>query len=175
MEGEIMPNATIIVVNHTSESNAWMQGLANAIRSLFGQCLAGSNMTATVAVGTATANDNFVVHLVEDVNHSYLQTKMPGQGLRADIGGHTRTQGGTTGTEIYLYTGASRSRATYTGYAKLTVHEALHNLFPGWTAGELHGPNGGGGLALSPPHLPPTATNKEMIARGLSIRNAQLL
>ena len=58
--------------------------------------------------------------------------------------------------------------------ARLAVHEALQNLFPFWKKGELH-VNGGGGLALKNPQLPMTERNKEMLRRGLSVKNPQLL
>ena len=68
-----------------------------------------------------------------------------------------------------------RHQYRYTAYAKVALHEALHNLFPGWSEADMHGPAGGGGLAASPPQVPPTEKNKEMLVRGLSIKNEQLL
>ena len=35
----------------------------------------------------------------------------------------------------------------------------------------MHGPNGGGGLAASPPQLPITEKNKELMRRGISIKS----
>jgi hypothetical protein len=39
----------------------------------------------------------------------------------------------------------------------------------------MHGQAGGNGLALSPPQLPITQENKNLVRRGIAIKNAQLL
>jgi len=39
----------------------------------------------------------------------------------------------------------------------------------------MHGPDGGAGLASSPPQVPMTAANKDLMRRGIAIKNAQLL
>jgi hypothetical protein len=172
-----MAKASVKLVNHTSEQGAWLSGLQQAIQKLFDECLKGLSNSAIVSWGTGAGSDNLVLHFVQDVDHSYVQAKLPGAALKEHIAGHTRTQKGVTGTEFYLFTGpaANRSRSKYIGYAKIALHESLYNLFPGLSEAELHGRQGGGGLAASPPKLPPTEKNKEMINRGLSNKNKQLL
>jgi len=172
-----MASSSVRLVDHTSTPDTWRQGLKKAIQDLFDQCFAGTSDKVTVEWGTGAATDNLVLHFVEDVEHSYIQQKLPGDPIKEFIGGHTRTQNKVTGSEFYKLIGkkGQRSRATYTGYAKLALHESMHNLFPGWTEADMHGPAGGGGLAASPPQLPPTEKNKELMRRGLSIKNAQLL
>jgi hypothetical protein len=59
--------------------------------------------------------------------------------------------------------------------AKIAVHESFHNLLPALSDADVHGPAGGGGLALSPPKLPPTDKNKELIRRGFTVKTAQQL
>ena len=60
-------------------------------------------------------------------------------------------------------------------YAKLAFHEALHNQWPGWSNADMHGAKGGGGLAASPPQLPMTDKNKDLMRRGIAMKNEQLL
>lgn len=165
------------LVDHTNSDESWLLGLNSTIQELFDECMQGSPHHVEVVWGTGAVTDNLVLHFVNDVDHSYIQQKMPGAPLSELIAGHTRHKNGITGTEFYKFVGpgGNRRQYSYTGYAKIALHESLHNLFPGWTEADLHGPDGGGGLASSPPQLPPTDTNKEMIQRGLSVRNTQLL
>jgi hypothetical protein len=171
-------NFAVTLVDHGTSTNAqWRQGLCDEIQALFDLCIPPTTAhKVIVAWGAGTKTDNLVLHFVEDVDHSYIQAKMPGVPLKEHIGGHTRSNGKLTGTELYRLVGMKNARAQYkyTAYAKVAVHESLHNLFPGWTEHDMH-TNGGGGLAESPPKLPPTDKNKEMLLRGLSIWNEQLL
>lgn len=168
---------TVKLVDHTNTEIGWRLRLVYEIQKLFDQCTEGSSKHAVVSWDNAVNTDNLVIHFVKDVEHSYIQQKMPGAPLKEFIGGHTRHKSGVSGSEIYKFVGPrdNRHQLTHIEYAKLALHESLHNLHPGWTQDDLHGHRGGGGLAASPPQLPPTNVNKEMIQRGLSIRNPQLL
>jgi hypothetical protein len=61
------------------------------------------------------------------------------------------------------------------GYGNIAFHELLHNLLPSWSADDLHGDPGGGGLAASHPQRPLTPKNIELMRKGLSVKTAQLL
>jgi len=172
-----MANFSVKLVDHTGTPESWRQGLKKAIQDLFDKCLAGASDKVTVEWGTGVANDFLVLHFVEDVDHSYIQQKLPGDKLKEHIGGHTRTSHNVTGSEFYKFIGkkGQRGQYSYIGYAKLALHESMHNLLPYWTESEMHGPDGGGGLAASPPQLPPTPKNIELMLRGFSVKSAQLL
>jgi hypothetical protein len=168
---------SIKLVNHTAATERLLQSIKLGIQSLFSDVFSGTSDTAAVDWGTGNGSDAIVLHFVDDIASSYLQQKMPGNDIRADAGGHTRTRGHVSGSEFYLHTGTGQSRRMLhdSAYARLAFHEALHNQFPGWSNADLHGPNGGGGLAASPPRIPMTDKNKELMRKGLSIKNAQLL
>jgi hypothetical protein len=172
-----MTNFTVTLVDHATGANdKWRQGLRQEIQDLFDLCVPPTSVhRVLVAWGNGSKTDNLVLHFVEDVEHSYIQAKLPGKALKEYIGGHTRTSGKVSGTEFYRMVGMKNARAQYkyNAYAKIAVHESLHNLFPGWSEDDMHH-HGGGGLAESPPQLPPTDKNKEMLLRGLSIWNEQL-
>jgi len=172
-----MGEATIKLVNHADRPDQWRQGLSREIQTLINECLDGSGTKATVSWGRGTHADNLVLHFVQDVEHSYIQANLPGDALKSHIAGHTRTSKGITGSEFYFMSGSpgDRGQRKYIGYAKVALHEALHNLFPGWTEKEMHGNAGGGGLAAATPQLPPTDRNKELFKRGFSVKNKQLL
>lgn len=174
-----MTNFTVKLVDHATSSEAdWREKLRDKIQELFDQCVKPQSVhRVQVAWGAGAKTDNLVLHFVEDVDHSYIQQKMPGAALKEHIAGHTRTRKNVTGTEFYRLVGKKGQRAQqkFSGYAKIALHESLHNLFPAWSEDDMHGSNGGGGLAASPPQLPPTDKNKELLVQGLSIKNAQLL
>ncbi|MDB5375388.1 MAG: hypothetical protein JWP04_4030 [Belnapia sp.] len=178
-EASIMTQFSVSLVDHATGSTAdWRKGLLKTIQDLFDECIAPTSVhQVTVAWGAGGATDNLVLHFVEDVDHSYVQAKLPGAALKEHIGGHTRTQGKVSGSEFYRLIGMrdDRKQYRYAAYAKVALHESLHNLFPGWSESDMHGPAGGGGLAASPPQVPPTEKNKEMLVRGLSVKNEQLL
>jgi hypothetical protein len=170
---------SVKVVDHTGSQADWLKGLCKAIEDLFNLCLDGTPDTVTVTVGTGQQSDNLILHFVENVDKSFIQDKMPGAALKPTLAGHTRTRGSKSCSEFYkfiLHPGDTARRPEgYVGYAKSAVHESLHNLFPGWSEDDMHGGPGGGGLAASPGRLPPTQKNKELIRKGLSIKNDQFL
>ncbi|KPV55853.1 hypothetical protein QJ48_30970 [Paenibacillus sp. A3] len=168
---------SVKLVDHTGSDASWLDGLEKKIQSVFDECMKGSSHKVVVSWGKGVATDNLVLHFVQDVDHSYIQQKMPGAPIKEDIGGHTRTQGKVVGSEIYKLAGprGDRRQHTYTGYSKLALHESLHNLYNWWSDSQLHGSLGGGGLAAAVPQLPPTALNKELIQRGLNIKTKDQL
>ncbi|HVS38792.1 MAG TPA: hypothetical protein VMS17_24765 [Gemmataceae bacterium] len=168
-----MASYSVKLVNHTRATDRLQQSIKMHLQGLFDQVFDGTNDKAAVDWGTGAASDSIVLHFVQDVDHSYLSDKWPGNEIRADAGGHTRTRGKISGSEFYFRSGGTHLHDV--GYAKLAFHEALHNQFPGWSNDDLHGSKGGGGLAASPPQLPMTDTNKEMMRRGLAVKNEQLL
>ena len=172
-----MATYSVKLVNHTNATARLQQSIKTNLQDLFNQVFSGTSDRAVVDWGTGSTSDSIVLHFVDDIASSYLQQQMPGQDIRGDAGGHTRTRGHVTGSEFYMHTGAGQTRRSLhdSAYAKLAFHEALHNQFPGWSNTDMHGPNGGGGLAASSPQLPITEKNKELMRRGISIKNAQLL
>jgi hypothetical protein len=173
-----MTTFSVKLVDHTGTPDKWLQGLRSQIQDLFDQCIAPTSVHRVVVTwGTGVKDDNLVLHFVEDVDHSYIQQKLPGALINEFVAGHTRTQKNVTGSEFYKLVGKKGERALfkYVGYAKAALHESMHNLFPAWSEADMHGPAGGGGIAASPPQLPPTDKNKELLLRGLSIKNEQLL
>ena len=57
--------------------------------------------------------------------------------------------------------------------ARLAFHEGMHNK-TGMSNAKLHGTDGGGGLADSPPHAPLTEKNKALMQKAFQTKNAQL-
>lgn len=168
---------SVKLVNHTNATVRLLQSIKKNLQDLFDEVFSGTNDKAVVDWGTGNTSDSIVLHFVNDIAGSYLQKQMPGSDIRGDAGGHTRTRGHATGSEFYMHTGTGgTSRMLHdSAYARLAFHEALHNQFPGWTNADMHGPDGGGGLAASPPHAPMSEKNKELMRRGISIKNQQLL
>jgi hypothetical protein len=172
-----MATYSVKLVDHTGTAEGERKGIQKEIQGLFDQLFSGISDTVTVAWGKGATSDDLVLHFVQDVASSYIQQKMPGKGLKPYIAGHTRTQGKVTCTEFYKFAeiGGKRRQLTDIECAKIAVHESFHNLLPAWSDADVHGPAGGGGLALSPPKLPPTDKNKELIRRGFSVKTAQQL
>jgi hypothetical protein len=168
---------SIKLVDHTNSTDGFKARLRTQIQTLFDQVFNGTSNTATVAWGSGSSTDSAVLHFVDDIGSSYIQAQWPGADIRSDAGGHTRTRGSVTGSEFYKHDviNGRRSIMHDIGYAKIVFHETLHNQFPGWSAADIHGPQGGGGLALIHPQLPMTVKNIELMRRGLSVKNAQLL
>lgn len=160
-----MPNFTVKLVDHTGSDASWKQGLRKEVQDLFDLLFAGSTGTIDVQWGEGKESDLIVLHFVADVEHSYIQEKSPvkeRKEIKKYIGGHTSTRGGRRGSEVYKLMGPENDRKprTQKEYAKLMLHESFHNQFPQWEESEL---NATGGLADSPPKLPPTQKNKEMM------------
>ena len=168
-----MASYSVKLVNHTRTSDRLKESIKKHLQDFFDQAFDGTSDQAAVDWGAGAASDALVLHFVEDVDHSYLSEKWPGNEIRADAGGHTRTRGKMTGSEFYFRSGGRPQHDV--GYAKLAFHEALHNQLPGWSNDDLHGAKGGGGLAASPPQLPMTDKNKELMRRAIAIKNQQLL
>ena len=167
-----MASYSVKLVNHTRTSDRLKESIKKHLQDFFDQVFDGTSDQAAVDWGAGAASDALVLHFVEDVDHSYLSEKWPGNDIRADAGGHTRTRGKITGSEFYYRSGGRPLHDV--SYAKLAFHEALHNQL-GWSNADLHGPKGGGGLAASPPQLPMTDKNKELMRRAIAIKNQQLL
>jgi len=144
----------------------------------FTQVFTGTNDTATVAWGAGARSDALVLHFVPDVDHSYIEQQMSGGStIRGDAGGHTRTRNNVTGSEVYkhMVIGGHSTMVRDDAYGRLAFHESLHNRFPALTNADLHGPNGGGGLATSPPGHTLTDRNRDMMRQGLASNVQQLL
>jgi hypothetical protein len=174
-----MPEITITLVDHTRSANDNLRVLIKrAVADIFADLLF-SRSEATVVnirwmtVSPADGDQDLVLHFVENVASSYVSQKMPGKAHRIDGGGFTRTQADRTGSEFYLLplSDGRPTRLTATGYAKLAVHEALHNM-TGMNNTQLHAQ---GGVAGSPPHLPVNDANRRSAQGALGSIPAQLL
>jgi hypothetical protein len=168
-----MATYSVKLVNHTQATDRLKQAIKKHLQDLFDLVFADTSDSAVVDWGTAAASDAIVLHFVVNVDHSYLSEKWPGNEIRADAGGHTRTRGKVTGSEFYLHSGGAPLHDL--SYAKLAFHEALHNQLPAWSNDDMHGDPGGHGLAASPPQLPMTDKNKELMRGAIAIKNEQLL
>jgi hypothetical protein len=170
-----MANFTVKLVDHTSSSDNLKKRLATSIQGLFTQVFQGTNDSATVSWGTSDASDTLILHFVPDIAGSYIEAQWPGATIRGDAGGHTRTRNNVTGSEFYkhMVIGGQRTMVRDDAYGRLAFHEALHNR-TGLGNTDLHGPNGGGGLATSPPGNALTDANKDMMRKGLARSVAQL-
>lgn len=168
-----MTSYSIKLVNHTQATPRLQGVIKTGIQELFDQVFSGTADSAVVDWGTGAASDSIVLHFVLDIANSYLQQQMPGNNIRGDAGGHTRSHGCITGSEFYLRSSGRPLRDS--AYARLAFHESLHNQFPAWSNDDMHGPDGGGGLAASPPQEPMTDKNKELMRRGIATKNAQLM
>jgi hypothetical protein len=172
-----MATYSVRLVDHTGTAENERTGIQKEIQGLFDQMFSGTSDKVTVAWGKGAPSDNLILHFVQDVASSYLQQKMPGKELKPYIAGHTRTRAKVSCTEFYKFAVISGKRRQLTNVdcAKIAVHESFHNLLPAMSDSEVHGAAGGGGLAASPPQLPPTAKNKELIRKGFSVKTAQQL
>jgi hypothetical protein len=172
-----MANYSVKLVDHTQSSDRLKPLIQKPLQDLFNQVFDGTSNGATVEWGTGMPSDQIVLHFVEDVAGSYISQKMPGNNIRGDAGGHTRLQNHITGSEFYKFAvfDGNRAQVKATAMARLAFHEAMHNQFPGWSNDDMHGAAGGGGLAASPPQQSLTDKNKELMRRGMAIKNAQLL
>jgi hypothetical protein len=165
------------LVDHTQGSAHLLQLIQKPLQELFTAVFDGTSDSATVSWGTGDPSDNIVLHFVEDVAGSYLGQKMPGNVIRADAGGHTRTQASITGSEFYkvaVFDGKP-TQVRASAIARLAFHESMHNQFSSWSNDDLHGSRGGGGLATSPPGHNLTDVNKALMRRGMAIKTAQLM
>jgi len=172
-----MANYSVKLVDHTQGSDKLRPLIQKHLQEFFNEVFAGTDDSVVVEWGTGKAADQIVLHFVEDVEGSYLSQKMPGNNIRGDAGGHTRLQNKVTGSEFYkvaVFDG-NRAQVKASAMARLAFHEAMHNQFPGWTNSEMHGSLGGGGLATSPPQHSLTDKNKELMRKGMAIKNTQLL
>ena len=173
-----MATYTVKLVNHTGATDRLKNAIKSGLQGFFNEVFDKTSDRAVVDWGSGVASDAIVLHFVDDVAASYLDQKWPGAAaIRGDAGGHTRTRAHVTGSEFYLHTVMNGRRASMhdSAYAKLAFHEALHNQWPGWSNADMHGAKGGGGLAASPPQLPMTDKNKDLMRRGIAMKNEQLL
>jgi len=149
-----------------------------AAGKLFDQAFEGTSDGVDVSWGTGNSNDNLVVHFVMDREHSFLKVKWPQANIDVAAGGHTYVQaaGPISGTEIYRQRGGAN--LPHHSYPISIFHEALHNLFPGWSIDQMHMLDGGGDAAgMAAAHYnvntPMTEHNKQLMRQGFSVKNAQ--
>ena len=171
-----MANYTVKLVDHTSNSSDNLKNLIlTGLQGLFKDVFATSSDNASVGWGASAQSDDLILHFVDNIAGSYIAQKLPGDPIQAIDGGFTRTQGNVTGSEFYKVAhfddGDHQVKATAMG--RLAFHEGMHNK-TGWSNSKLHGPDGGGGLAASPPRIPLTETNKAILQKAFSKKNAQL-
>jgi hypothetical protein len=171
-----MASYSVKLIDHTGSDSSFKDGIGKHLQGFFDEVFARTADSATVQWGTAVPSDRIVLHFVEDVPSSYIQQKMPGRSISLANCGFTRTPGGSnvTGSEFYKFVGSARNRYTFAGYAKCAFHEAMHNQYPYWSDADMHGPDGGFGLAAFPAKVPMTAKNKVLMRNGMAIPNRQL-
>jgi hypothetical protein len=168
-----MTSFSVKLVDHTSSHDKFKARIRKEIQDLFDQLFDGSTATVTVDWGTYAPSDLIVLHFVADIAGSYILQKFPGgKSISPGNAGFTRTRDKLTGSEFYKYVviDGKRTMVKDIGYAKAAVHEAMHNQFPYWTDDDMHGKDGGGGLASYPPTLPITSKNKELMQRAITFK-----
>ena len=174
-----MATYIIKLVDHTSAASTLTGLIQKHLQDLCAQVFLGTSDTATVQWGTGAQSDAIVLHFATDIPGSYLEQKWPGQKIDPAAGGHTHNKPAlkTTGSEFYTFAvfSGQRTQIKADGMARAAFHEALHNQWPGWSNADMHGPKGGGGLAAKPIGRTLTPVNIELMRKGLSMKNAQLL
>ncbi len=170
-----MTQFSVKLVDHTGDSSKLQPLIQKAIQDLFTDVFDGTSDSANVVWGTAMPSDDLVLHFVEDIPNSYINQKMPGQPIQPIDGGFTRTQANITGSEFYKFAVFSGKRAQVraSGMGRLAFHEAMHNK-TGMSNQQLHGEEGGGGLAGSPPGHTLTDKNKALMQKAMAKGNSQL-
>jgi hypothetical protein len=174
---------TVKIVDHTKseEFQKYKGGIKRIAQERFDEAFGDTPDTVTVSWGNGTEKDDVVVHFVQDVAHSYIKSKWPKAKIAANAGGHTYITEKKSCSEIYEYLNSDSKQRQQVAIAGISIfHEALHNLFPGWTIDEMHNLDGGGekaGLAAEKynSHSQMTDRNKEMIRRGFSFKTRQWL
>ncbi len=166
-----MTTYSVKLVDHRNSSRAETTAICASVAHVMGLAFVGTQDGISAAWGTANANDDLVLHFVEDVAHSYLKRTWPAMRVDPNAGGHTHVHGSVSGTELYRTT--PRGPITLRRYGALAFHEALHNLFP--NRGDQHTAFGGGIAAANIPDMNPNDDNKAFLRQGFSVRTRQLL
>ena len=169
-----MADYRIKMINRTSLSEGQVQPICAALQAFYSQVFQGTSDGAVVQVGTGAPGDNIIIHLVEDVGHSYIQQVMPGTALRPMIAGHTRERRGTVCTEIYrrvLIRDTVRELPPLR-YAETAFHESMHNVDPDATEEQI---NQTGGLGSNPIGHTLTDDNKTWIRSKITTHRRQQL
>jgi hypothetical protein len=162
---------SVKLVDRRSSTTQETSAIQTSVARVFGLAFVGTSDSVTVSWGQGDSGDNLVIHFVEDIAHSYLQTIWPKMHIDPNAGGHTHTHGSTAGTELYRT--RSSGPLTLRRYGALAFHEALHNLFP--FRGDVHTAMGGGIAAANIADQDPNDENKAWLRRGFSFRNPQVL
>ena len=166
-----MAGYTVKLVDHRNSSNQETAAICASVKRVMGLAFDGTQNSIDVSWGTGTDKDHLVLHFVEDIANSYLRTKWPRMPVGVNAGGHTRSSGSLSGTELYRTT--PKGKITLRRYGALAFHEALHNLFP--FRGDQHTAFGGGIAAANIPDQDPNDVNKAFLRQGFSVRNKQVL
>lgn len=171
---------TAKLVDHTDAKSLqiFKSGIQRLAKEYFDKAFDGTSDSVAVSWGSGTTADNLVVHFVLDLANSYIRQKWPKARIDSAAGGHTHSEGSLSCTEIYENIAGRRQHVRQLGV--LVFHEALHNLLPAWSIDAMHNLDGGGaaaGLAAAVvgPDSKMTDHNKELIRRGFSSKNAQVL
>jgi hypothetical protein len=174
-----MAKYTVRLVDHADWSSHDQFGIQKAVQKRFDEAFDGTPDSVDVSWVVASPNDNLVVHFVPDRDHSYLRVRWPQAYILPMAGGFTYTgERPLAGSEVYKT--RDGGRFPYGSYAATVFHEALHNLYPYQTTDFIHKLDGGGeaaGLAAAVYSFRTKMTehNKELMRRGFSVKNPQLL
>jgi hypothetical protein len=166
-----MATYLVKLVDHRNSTSAETAAIQATIARELGLAFVGTKDSVNVTWGTGTQSDNYVVHFVEDIAHSYLKQTWPQTNINPAAGGHTHSHGSTSGTELYRNTPGGPIPLHQ--YGAMAFHEALHNLFP--SRGDQHTAMGGGVASAKVPDIDPNEINKQFLRQGFSTRNPQLL
>jgi len=174
-----MPKITVTLVDHTN-SPQLIPLIQKHLADIFSDLLTSSAETPVVnirsiAMTPKAGDQDLVLHFVDNIANSYVAANMPGPPITPVDGGVTRPGPKMTGSEFYKFptdkNGKSLGQFRAIGYAKLAVHEAMHNVTR-LSNEKLH-PQGG--VGASPPQLPVNDANRKVFQAGLGKIPAQLL
>ncbi|HXW16089.1 MAG TPA: hypothetical protein VEN79_16395 [Terriglobia bacterium] len=174
-----MPQITVTLVDHTNSPQLMpliMQHLGDILRDLlFSRSEQAVVNIRSVTTSPAGADQDLVLHFVDNIASSYVAAQMPGPAITPVDGGVTRPRPEKTGSEFYKFptdiNGRSLGQFKAIGYAKLAAHEAMHNVTR-LDNSKLHPQGGIGG---SPPHLPVNDANRKAFQAALGNIPKQLL
>lgn len=160
---------SVKIVDHRSSTAAETAAVGASVSTVLGLAFAGTSDSVSVSWGAGSAGDNYVMHFVEDIAHSFLRTRWPSAVIDPNAAGHTSGTGSLSGTELYRVTPTGQVRLS--AYGRLAFHEALHNLFP--FRNDTHTAMGGGLAAANIPNVAPNPINIDFLRRGFSVKNPQ--
>jgi hypothetical protein len=169
-----MPQLIVTLVDRTpSTKDHFKAAIMHALQEFLGDILFTNQEPTVVSARWVSqspqqADQDLVIHWVENIGASYIQQKT-GKSPTPGKGGFTHTFNGQRGSEVYRHR-ADHSHFPADAFAKLFAHEAIHNMTRG--GNEIHGQ---GGLSDEPPLLPVNDHDRTIVQAALNNLPDQIL